>query len=135
MNFLTRFFKTSKPEPPAPEAEILRLPCRADLWCRKRTSISTMLDPDLFDLYKTNVDRIDDDWVIQSNPPCAFKADQNEGCDMLWELLQEDPGLHATRGWLNVTVSTPLSETSRAAYLKKMEILVRTAERELRPSV
>ena len=33
-----------------------------------------MLDPDLFDRYKTGDDRIDEEWIIQSNPPCAFKV-------------------------------------------------------------
>src|SRR5471032_724249 len=88
-----------RPPSPAPVQSArheLRLPCRADLWCRKRSSISTMLDPELYDLYKTGDDRIDEDWIVQSNPPCAFKTEIPDGCDALLELLQIDPGLHAT---------------------------------------
>ena len=82
----------------------------------------------------TGDDRIDEDWIVQSNPPCAFKAELKEGCDTLLELLQVDPGLHATKGWLYfVPPETPLDGATRAAYLKKMEIVVRTAERELKP--
>jgi len=93
-----------------------------------------MLDPDLFDLYKTGVDRIDEDWVIQSNPPCAFKAEFKEGCETLLELLQIDPGLHATKGWLNFT--PPDAETLDAAtkdtYLAKMNVIAQTAMREIK---
>jgi hypothetical protein len=93
-----------------------------------------MLDPNLYDLYKTNDDRIDEDWIVQSNPPCAFKAEFNEGCNALLELLQEDTGLHATKGYLNFTppASTPLNQATKESYLKKMTIVVRTAERELK---
>jgi hypothetical protein len=93
-----------------------------------------MLDPDLFERYMTGDDRIDEDWVIQSNPPCAFKAEFKEGCETLLELLQIDPGLHATKGWLNFAppVTLPLNAPAKAAYLAKMQIVVRTAERELK---
>jgi hypothetical protein len=92
-----------------------------------------MLDPNLFALYMTGDDRIDEDWIVQSNPPCAFKAEFKEGCDTLLELLLIDPGLHATKGWLHFTPpETRLDETAKAAYLKKMEIIVRTAQRELK---
>ena len=82
----------------------------------------------------TGVDRIDEDWVVQSNPPCAFKAEFKEGCDALFELLQQDPGLHATKGWLNFTPAGPsaLYPPGKDACLKKMELIVRTAERELK---
>ena len=130
-------FRQRPPVAPRPSPLVtLQLPCRADLWCRKRTSISTMLDPDLFALYMTGVDRIDEDWVIQSNPPCAFKAEFHEGCDALFELLQIDPGLHASKGFLNFAPSEaePLNESTKASYLAKMQIIVRTAERELKGS-
>jgi len=94
-----------------------------------------MLDPNLYDLYKTDDDRIDEDWIVQSNPPCAFKAEFKEGCDALIDLLQKDPGLHATKGFL---IFTPppgqrLEDSSRAEILKTMAQVVRTAERELKP--
>jgi hypothetical protein len=126
------------------------MPCEADLWCRKRTSVSTMLDPTLFALYMTGDDRIDEDWIVQTNPPCAFKTEfpateasagppgrngGKEGCDALYELLQVDPGLHATKGWLSFQPPAgPLGFSAKAAYLQKMEIIVRTAERELKKS-
>jgi hypothetical protein len=137
VNFFSKFFRSSKPSDSEPAAKPLQLPCGADLWCRKRTSISTMLDPELFDRYKTGDDRIDEEWIIQSNPPCAFRAEFKEGCDALLSLLLEDPGLHATKGWLNFTPlsSAPLEESAKAAYLQKMEIVVRTAERELKPII
>ena len=92
-----------------------------------------MLDPDLFELYMTGVDRIDEDWIVQTNPPCAFKSEFKEGCDTLFELLQVDAGLHATKGWLTFTPPAGrLSESEKAAYLRKMEVVVRTAERELK---
>ncbi len=92
-----------------------------------------MLDPDLFETYMTGDDRIDEDWVVQSNPPCAFKAEFKEGCDALLEFLQVDPGLHATKGWLNFTPANPgpLQASTKADLLAKMQIIVRTAEREL----
>ena len=135
---VTRLFHSifRRPSPVAPRLSefALRLPCRADLWCRKRTSISTMLDPDLYALYMTGVDRIDEDWVIQSNPPCAFKSEYKEGCDALFDLLQIDPGLHATKDQL--VFSPPnagtLDEATRAVYLAKMRLIVKTAERELK---
>ena len=87
----------------------------------------------MFALYMTGDDRIDEDWIIQSNPPCAFKAEFKEGCDALLELLQIDPGLHATKGWLNFAPPAgPLDKTAKAAYLAKMQVVVRTAERELK---
>jgi hypothetical protein len=92
-----------------------------------------MLDPDLFAIYMTGDDRIDEDWIVQSNPPCAFKAEFKEGCDTLLELLQIDPGLHATKGWLNFTPpETQLSEATKEGYLTKMKIIARTAQRELK---
>ncbi len=95
-----------------------------------------MLDPDLFELYMTGDDRIDEDWIVQSNPPCAFKAAFREGCDTLLVLLQMDPGLHATKGWLYFTPPVSLlDEAARASYLKKMEIVARTAERELKTGI
>jgi hypothetical protein len=109
------------------------MPCGTDLWCRKRTSIATLLDPSLFERYLTGVERLDEEWIVQSNPPCAFLAEFQEGCDALWELLQVDPGLHATKGWLNFTPPAgPLGFSAKAAYLLKMEAVVRTAERELK---
>lgn len=92
-----------------------------------------MLDPGLYDLYKTEDDRIDEDWIVQSNPPCAFKVEQEEGCDALLALLAIDPGLHATKGWLVLTppVDKPLSASDRETCLEKMAQVVRTAEREL----
>ena len=103
------------------------------MWCRKRTSVSTMLDPTLFELYMTGDDRIDEDWIVQTNPPCAFKTEFKEGCDTLLELLQIDPGLHATKGWLSFTPPAGgLSDDVKTDYLKKMDIIVRTAERELK---
>ena|SRR5579864_4781039 len=124
--------RSTLPRSLAPSLEPLRLPCRADLWCRKRTSVSTMLDPDLFELYMTGVDRIDEDWIVQSNPPCAFKSEFTEGCDALWELLQDDPELHATKGWLTFAPRHPFEGERKAACLEKMARVVRTAERELR---
>jgi len=94
-----------------------------------------MLDPGLLDLYKTDDDRIDEDWVIQSNPPCAFKAEFREGCDALYDLLQIDPGLHATKGWLTFTPNVTPDELTQAQYLTKMRLIVRTAERELKASI
>ena len=101
-----------------------------------------MLDPDLFDRYKTGDDRIDEDWIVQSNPPCAFKAEFPEGCSALLQLLQEDAGLHATKGWLHFTpgpkagvrplVGMGSDPSVRTAYLDKMKVVVRTAERELK---
>jgi hypothetical protein len=109
------------------------MPCEADLWCRKRTAVSTMLDPTLFELYMTGDDRIDEDWIVQTNPPCAFKAEFKEGCDTLLELLHIDPGLHATKGWLTFTPPAgPLGSDAKADYLERMGIIVRTAERELK---
>ena len=88
-----------------------------------------MLDPTLFDIYSTGDDRIDEEWIVQTNPPCAFKAEFREGCDALWGLLQEDPGLHATKGLLTFT---PPNTQSKTPYLEKMAIVVKTAERELK---
>jgi len=113
----------------------LEMHCEADLWCRKRTSVSTMLDPTLFELYMTGDDRIDEDWIVQTNPPCAFKVEFKEGCDTLFELLQIDPGLHATKGKLFFTTHGPLADSARETYLKKMAVIVRTAERELKKPV
>ena len=133
MNYIAKFFRKAKAPNVVAVVEPLRMPCEADLWCRKRTSVSTMLDPTLFELYMTGDDRIDEDWIVQTNPPCAFKAEVKEGCDTLWQLLQIDPGLHATRGWLYFTPPAgPLGADAQAGYLKKMEIIVRTAERELK---
>ncbi len=92
-----------------------------------------MLDPDMFALYMTGDDRIDEDWIIQSNPPCAFKIEFKEGCETLLELLQIDPGLHATKGYLNFKPEvSPLSKAAKDDFLAKMQIVVRTAERELK---
>lgn len=133
MNFLLKLFKSSKNSKPAPAAEALQLPCEADLWCRKRTAVSTMLDPELFARYMTGDDRIDEDWIVQTNPPCAFKVEFKEGCDTLLELLQIDSGLHATKGRLFFTPPAgPLAPAAREALLKKMHVIVRTAERELK---
>jgi len=114
--------------------EPLRLPCEADLWCRKRTSVTTMLDPTLFERYTTGDDRIDEDWIVQTNPPSAFKAEFKDGCDALLALLQEDAGLHATKGTLSFTprAPQPLEESVKNAYMQKMQTVVRTAERELK---
>jgi hypothetical protein len=94
-----------------------------------------MLDPNLYDLYKTGDDRLDEDWIIQSNPPCAFKVEVRDGCDALHYLLQLDPGLHATKGYLFFTLppGTKLDESRRVEILKAMAHVVRTAERELKP--
>src|SRR5882672_10496580 len=136
IHLLTKLFAPSKAQKTAPTVSAMKVPCEADLWCRKRTSISTLLDPDLFALYMTGDDRIDEDWIVQSNPPCAFKAEFKEGCDTLWELLQIDPGLHATKGWLYFVPPQDLpEEAARTAYLKKMEIIVRTAQRELKSGI
>ena len=132
MKFLSKYFQKPKPPNVALVPEPLQLPCEADLWCRKRTSVTTMLDPTLFELYMTGDDRIDEDWIVQTNPPCAFKSEFKEGCDTLWELLQIDPGLHATKGWLYFTPASPLEEADRAAFLEKLAVIVRTAERELK---
>lgn len=93
-----------------------------------------MLDPALFERYTTGDDRIDEDWIVQTNPPSAFKAEFKEGCDALLALLQEDSSLHATKGWLTFTppVTRPLKESARNSYLSRMEVVVRTAERELK---
>ncbi len=133
MNFLSKLFRRSSIPKAVVTREPLRIPCRADLWCRKRSSFSSMLDPDLFELYMTGDDRIDEDWIVQSNPPSAFKAEFREGCSALLELLQMDPGLHATKGWLYFI--PPVEKPGEAAvksYLTKMETVVRTAERELK---
>src|ERR1041385_2263566 len=108
--------------PTAEKPAVLQLPCRADLWCRKRTSLSNMLDPDLFERYMTGDDRLDEDWIVQSNPPCAFKAEFAEGCQALLELLNEDPSLHATKGWLTFTPDQNSSDKkpAEADYLAKM---------------
>jgi len=136
MNFIAKFFKSPRPVETVSEPERLTLPCRADLWCRKRTSVSTMLDPELFARYMTGDDRIDEDWIVQSNPPCAFKAEFREGCDTLLELLQLDPGLHATKGWLHFTPPEGRLEASaRDAYLAKLQIIVRTTEREMKSGI
>ena len=94
-----------------------------------------MLDPGLYDLYKTEDDRLDEDWIIQSNPPCAFKADQKAGCDALFDLLQKDPGLHATKGFLYFALppGEALDEPRKAEILRTMAQVVLTAERELKP--
>jgi hypothetical protein len=133
MNFIAKFFKKAESPNVASDVTPLRMPCEADLWCRKRTSVSTMLDPTLFELYSTGDDRIDEDWIVQTNPPCAFKAEFKEGCDTLLELLLLDPGLHATKGWLYFMPPDPrLDEAARTAYLEKMQVVARTAERELK---
>ncbi len=92
-----------------------------------------MLDPTLFERYTTGDDQIDEDWIVQTNPPSAFKKEFREGCEALWALLQEDPSLHATKGWLEFrpSQSGELTEAAKMALLQKMEIVVRTAEREL----
>ena len=92
-----------------------------------------MLDPDLFERYITGDDRIDEEWIVQTNPPSAFKAEFREGCDALLALLSEDPTLHATKGWLCFMPGAmpPWPEMKRADYLRKMHVVVRTAEREL----
>lgn len=91
-----------------------------------------MLDPELYARYMTHDDRLDEDWVIQSNPPCAFLAEQKDGCDALWELLQVDPGLHATRGHLVFMAPPKLSTAEREAHLRRLAAVVRTAEREMK---
>jgi hypothetical protein len=92
-----------------------------------------MLDPGLYDLYKTGDDRIDEDWIVQSNPPCAFKVEFQEGCGALLALLDIDPGMHSTKGSLVLALPAdePLAASDREAYLGKMALVVRTAEREL----
>ena len=95
-----------------------------------------MLDPELFALYMTGDDRIDEDWIVQTNPPCAFKTEFKEGCDTLLELLLLDSGLHATKGWLYFTPpDSRLNEAARTAYLEKMKVVARTAERELKTGI
>ena len=91
-----------------------------------------MLDPNLFELYMTGVDRIDEDWIVQTNPPCAFKAEFKEACDTLFELLQIDPELHATKGRLYFTPDGPIDDSAQAEFLQMMAVIVRTAERELK---
>lgn len=110
----------------------LKLSCQADLWCRKRTSVTTMLDPSLFEIYTTGDERIDADWIVQTNPPSAFKRDQVAGCDALLELLGIDPKLHATRQWLNLTAPRPLDAETAKRLFANLEVVARTAERELR---
>ena len=131
---LFSLLKSPRPAPPPAARQSLRLGCQADLWCRKRTSVTTLLDPDLFECYSTGDDRIDEDWIVQTNPPSAFKKEFTQGCDALWELLQEDPGLHATKGWLNFHPVQPLNPERRQGYLEKMRRIVQTAERELKPN-
>ncbi len=132
MNFLARFFATKKAPVEAVKPPAIRLPCGSDLWCRKRTSVSTMLDPELFARYSTGDDRIDEDWIVQSNPPCAFKAEFKEGCDALLEMLQIDPGLHATKGFLHFQPPAEMAPQQLLSHRDKLLIIVRTAERELK---
>ena len=125
--------KPSAPPASAPAVE-LRLPCQADLWCRKRTSLSTMLDPTLFERYTTGDERIDEEWIVQTNPPSAFRAEFKDGCDALFALLQEDPALHATKGFLRFRPAgaAPPSAEERETYEVRMRAVIRTAERELK---
>ena len=134
MNFLSKLLKKTDPKIASEEVERFEMRCEADLWCRKRTSVTTMLDPTLFEQYLTGDDRIDEDWIVQTNPPSAFKVEFKEGCDSLLELLQVDPGLHATKGRLHFATRGPLAEPAREAYLQKLAAVVRTAERELKKS-
>ncbi len=115
-------------------APVLELACEADLWCRKCTSVTTMLDPSLFETYSTGDDRIDEDWIVQTNPPSAFRKEFTAGCDALLALLQEDPGLHATHGWASFhpQVQEPLPDRFRS-YFDLLFQVVQTAERELKP--
>ncbi len=136
MYFLTRLFGRKNAPPPTESTPLVKLACRADLWCRKRTSISTMLDPDLFALYMTGDDRLDEDWVIQSNPPCAFKVDAvKEGCDALFDMLQMDAGLHATKGWLTFSPPAGLNVEDLRRTQAMLAIIVKTAERELKSGI
>jgi hypothetical protein len=112
-------------------APILQLPCGADLWCRKRTSVTTMLDPSLFEIYTTGDDRIDQEWIVQTNPPSAFKAEFKAGCDALFALLQEDSSLHAHKGWLIFKPAKAFEADSAERYFGFMQTVVQTAEREL----
>lgn len=131
MNLFRRLFSRNKNASQTENGRPIELSCEADLWCRKRRSISTLLDPELFARYMTGDDRLDEEWVIQSNPPCAFKAEFKEGCDTLLELLQIDPGLHSTKGRLVFCPPKVAKETERQAYLLKLQIIVRTAQREM----
>jgi len=133
MSFFTRLFQRNGVAPkPEAKGTALELDCQADLWCRKRASISTMLDPELYARYMTGDDRIDEDWVIQSNPPCAFKVEFTEGCQALLDLLKIDPGLHATRGRLVFYPPKSATEADRQAYWIKLQSVVKTAQREMK---
>ena len=89
----------------------------------------------MFARYLTEDDRIDEDWVIQSNPPCAFKAQHREGCDALFDLLQIDPTLHATKGWLHFLAPPAATAEELRAYETKLQIIARTAQRELKSGI
>src|SRR5205814_10687428 len=93
--------------------------------------VHTMLDPELFERYTTGDERIDEEWIVQTNPPSAFKKEFNEGCNALLELLQIDPGLHATHGWLIFQPNVPVSPQAEAVYRAKMAKIVLAAEREI----
>lgn len=113
------------------ERPVLRVACRADLWCRKRTSVTTMLDPSLFERYTTGDDRIDEDWIVQTNPHCAFRKEFTLGCDALLALLQQDPGLHATREWLVFHPGAGFVPQNFPTTLDQISQVIQTAEREL----
>lgn len=110
----------------------LRLACGADLWCRKRTSVTTMLDPSLFEIYTTGDERLDEDWIVQTNPPSAFKREFTDGCDALLALLQEDAGLHSTRGWMSYRPNGVLLPERAKEVFATLVRVAKTAERELR---
>ncbi len=126
-------FRPSKhTEAPHSLAPALQVPCQADLYCRKRTSLSSMLDPELYEQYRTEDDRIDEDWIVQSNPPCSFKATQKEGCDALYELLKTGGNVYARKGFLNFVPIEELPESAKPAILTTLQRIACTAERDLK---
>ena len=116
-----------------PEGQfIIQMSCQADLWCRRRTSVTTMLDPSLFEIYTTGDPRIDEDWIVQTNPPSAFRREFEGGCTALLDLLKADPALHATREWLTFRTAEHPTPPAAQQWLTQLAKVAVTAERELR---
>jgi len=112
---------------------VLTMKCEADLWCRKRNTLNALIDPSLFEIYLTQYDALDEEWIVQSNPPCAFQEKYvPEGCRILLTLLTLDPKLHATKGWLKVSLISSTMREDIQKVLDQMLVLVQTAERELK---
>lgn len=108
----------------------LRLACDADLWCRTRKSITTMLDPSLFETYSTGHEALDEEWVIQSNPPRAFVAEESNGCEALLRLLTQGYSVFSTKGWLHVTPLVGPADQQRNTVNDSLTVR-RVLEREL----